>query len=473
MNRTRLPASLLSFLILTTAISLFSCRKESDESETAFQPLDSIEAINRWVLDSMRHYYYWSESMKIPSDLSGNTQNFFRGLLMQQDAFSWISDGAQLNPPQSCFTQYGFHYLFVQHAPYSSSRLLGVIALVAPGSPADFASIARGDYFSKVNGIDIQPGNISELNAMLQSGKKITLSMVNASGGGWVAAGTKSLSPQVFEERPIYNKQVFEKNGKKAGYLFYNSFVEQFDADILNAISELKSRQVSELILDLRYNSGGSTSSAAKLMALCAPVNSNDVFAIFRGNNTLGDYTPSFDRMIQTSSSVAGKNFADLIARRLPLSRVFVLTTKATASAAELLINNLLPYVQVVQIGESTVGKEMAGAIIRDRRQPRQVNWYMQPLIYKIYNARNSGNYSNGITPQHQVSEYAQLPLFDNGSRFDPLIKKTLELIYGTNDVATIMLAREKYEKQKSLGKVMFNSVIQLRTPDVIIDISR
>jgi C-terminal processing protease CtpA/Prc len=117
----------------------------------------------------------------------------------------------------------------------------------------------------------------------------------------------------------------------------------------------------------------------------------------------------------------------------LNLNRVFVLTTRATVSAAELVINNLKPFITVIQVGETTAGKDEASFLIEDYRVPKQVTWKMQPTIYKLFNKNNQGNYAAGILPQYQVEELANLPLTGIGDMDDPLLHKALELIYGND----------------------------------------
>lgn len=106
-----------------------------------------------------------------------------------------------------------------------------------------------------------------------------------------------------------------------------------------------------------------------------------------------------------------------------------MLTTASTASAAELLINNLRPYLNVVQIGAKTMGKDMASFAIADFRTPKPINMVLHPLVFKLYNARDIGDYGSGLTPDYPVDEFTVLPLVPFGDPSDPMLKKALELV--------------------------------------------
>lgn len=436
-----------------------SCRKEAGLPDLPV-PRDSMEQVNRWILDSMLRYYYWSSELTIPNTLEGQPQDFFRSLVASADRFSWLSDGKTVPIPGNSFTHYGFHFLLAAHAAYSGTQLLGILTLVAPGSPADYSQLQRGSYFSKVNGIAITAASWKNCVDQLNSGLALQLTLVTeTNSGNWQETGTITLKTQYFENRPVYRTQVFSVSDKRTGYLFYQAFTESFDGDLVQAFDKFKEQGITEFILDLRYNGGGSTASAAKLMALLAPVSASAIFARFSGNRQIGEVAQQFGQAVQSSSSAAARNWPDILSRRLNLNRMYVLSTPSTASAAELLINNLRPYLNVIQIGTVTTGKDLAGAVIRDQRQPRKINWMLQPMIYKIFNARGEGGYSSGLLPNQEVEELQQLPLFPLGDAHDPLVRKALQDIYSGAAAETIVLGEPRQKAFTSLGQIRYNSL--------------
>jgi carboxyl-terminal processing protease len=84
-----------------------------------------------------------------------------------------------------------------------------------------------------------------------------------------------------------------------------------------------------------------------------------------------------------------------------------------------------------VLIGEKTIGKDEASFTITDARIPKQVKWEMHPIVYKLFNAAGSGNYSAGINPDISVNEFASLPLLPFGDVADPLVRASIARITG------------------------------------------
>jgi hypothetical protein len=96
-----------------------------------------------------------------------------------------------------------------------------------------------------------------------------------------------------------------------------------------------------------------------------------------------------------------------------------------------MLINGLNPYVQIVQVGTKTYGKDMASTTISTPEEIHgtERSWHLIPMIYKIYNNAGQGDYGNGITPQKVTDEFAFLPLVPIGNSRDPLIQEALSTI--------------------------------------------
>ena len=193
--------------------------------------------------------------------------------------------------------------------------------------------------------------------------------------------------------------------------------------------SAFKTAGVQELIIDLRYNYGGSVSSAAALCALIpSGITANSQFITYKGNKNGGEVKRTFAEQIAYDPNAI--DFNTLHANSLGLNKVYILTSSSTASASEIVVNNLKPYMQVIQVGEKTLGKDMAGFAIEDKRKPKKISWQLHPVIYKVFNANGEGGYSNGIAPQIIVDEYTSLPLLPLGDAGETLISSALHKIY-------------------------------------------
>jgi C-terminal processing protease CtpA/Prc len=157
-------------------------------------------------------------------------------------------------------------------------------------------------------------------------------------------------------------------------------------------------------------------------------ISSSSPFIIYKGNKNGGEVKRTFAQQISYDSNAL--DFNTLRANALGLGKVYILTSTSTASASEIVINNLKPYMQVIQVGGVTLGKDMAGFMVEDKRNPKKISWQLHPVIYKVFNANGEGAYSNGIPPQIAAGEYASLPLLPLGDPEETLISSALNNIY-------------------------------------------
>lgn len=432
---------IIILLSMTSLQNLF-CSKKT----IPFEPTDPLGIANKWVYDSLRLYYYWNDQMTGNPDYSLPTAEFFKRLLAPNDRFSFITNKKDVVPDKSVFELYGFHYSLITH-PFEPQQLVGVVTMVLPGSNAA-QRIKRGIFFTKVNSTVVTPDNIDLINRQLSGGYTVVLQLAALNNDGTMLADSVAVTVTAGSVpfQSVYSVRIFEKNGLKTGYLGYLQCIESQDYRVLDALQKLKNAGATEFILDLRFNPGGSVASSAKLAAMLVPsFNPDNVYVTFKGNRFGGTVKQTFRQTIAFSGSSPGKNMSELQARNLGLSRIFILTSGATVSAAELLCNNLKPYMQVIRIGTKTKGKDEASFQIEDTRNPRQVEWIMMPTIYKIFDANDKGGYENGLLPDHEVNEFSKLPLQEMDSPGDQSLDKALELIYGSTVVGVTPLRNKVF----------------------------
>ncbi|MGJ1366823.1 S41 family peptidase [Sphingobacterium spiritivorum] len=226
---------------------------------------------------------------------------------------------------------------------------------------------------------------------------------------------------------------------KPTAYLFYNSFDGRYKQNLQQAFSAFKQAGATELIIDLRYNAGGDVGVCAALAAALSEVNDTDTFLEYRGNSRAGIRKETFGKTISKTYSGTPFSFGELQNMRLSLNRVFILTGGHTASAAEFLVKALRPWTEVIQIGETTLGKDMASFSIRDNNTGKNNPWSIEPLVFKLYNANSEGDYPSGLVPdvtRNELSE-ALVPLGDPN---DPLIREALTMINEKTNRANRMI---------------------------------
>lgn len=416
---------------LMLIITCLSCKKDNVSN--------NLSTNQKWILDSMRVYYYWNETLPKNPASGTSASSFFKSLLNSADRFSYLDDPDEVKTEYSSFGYYGFDYAILTNST-APGGLIATATLIVPGSAAYKAGLKRGDFFTAVNDIVINSANSSNVQHILKQGKPIKLQLANLNGGIITNTETLNLSAQYFTEQPVYLTKTFTSAGKKTGYVFYDAFNGVFDSDMLDSLSKLGTAGVSNLIIDLRYNPGGDVSSAAKITGMLTNTEASQTFVIYQANKNGGRSNRSFQQTM-LENDYQPQSFQDIKSRRLNLEKVIVLTSGATASSAELLINALKPYATVIQIGQTTVGKDMASFAIADERKPATVNLVLHPLVFKLYNANGKGDYSSGLTPDYTVDEFSTLPLKQFGDAADPLLNQALKLTGNVTTTANTIAA--------------------------------
>lgn len=419
-------------LLLVSGLLLASCHKDVDAPAG---PVTSLE-VNRWILDSLQYYYYWNEGLPAKETDDGNAFQYFARLKNPADRFSILydpNDGGTY--PASVRQLYGAELTFISYA-HAAQGVLGVIQLVQAGSPAASKGLHRGQVFTQVNGSLLTPANAAMLLNELVTNRqgRLTIAEINGSGQVVETGETSVAAGGATEEPAVQVSGILTEGGKKTAYLCFNYFDDFQSAAILNTFNEFKQQNVKRLVLDLRYSPGGSVAVAALLCALIGRnIGEKTVFAQYAGNKRLGKRVIDFGKAISLPEKGSPVPFAQVKAMQLSLENVYILTGPHTASAAEMVINNLKPYIQVIHIGDTTLGKDEGMVTVIDHRSPKRVDWVMLPITYKLKNANGDGDYEKGIAPRYQLDELAELPLKPLGAADDPLVAKAIELISGTS----------------------------------------
>jgi carboxyl-terminal processing protease len=251
---------------------------------------------------------------------------------------------------------------------------------VFPDSPAAEAGLSRGDHISEINGRPVaelvQTGLIGGALGPATVGLQVTITVRARQG----EPRRVTLTKRVVTIPTVSLTRTFQVQGRTVGYLLFRNFVEPSNAALDEAFAALRAAGATELVIDLRYNGGGLVDVAVHLGSLVGgAVTQGRVFAQFQHNdkNTALDTTLRFRNPSQA----------------LTLGRVFVITTRASASASELLINSLRPHVPVIVIGDTTFGKPVGqyGFNFCDK--------VLAPVSFVLVNAAGTADFFGGIPP--------------------------------------------------------------------------
>lgn len=435
--------SLRGLLVVALVGSLSACQKTTDDvtPQTSTSTTEN-QTINDWILSNMQEVYYWNDKIPANPDKTLAPDAFFDSILNKYNAttnpngdrFSWIEEsGTELAASLSGQTlTTGMEYeLYLRSA--GSTAVIAQVLYVLPGSPAARAGIKRGDIISKVNGQSITTTNYVDL--FYSGATSYSFGFAGVSNSSLVDTDkTISVTATTFQENPVFLDSVYTVGSKKVGYLVYNQFnpeangsdAGEYDAQIDAVFSQFKAQGVNELVLDLRYNPGGYTSSSVNLASLIGKnVSSSKLYFREEWNTSI---TPLLQKEYGSGFFITNFiNKAQNIGANL--SRVFVLTTDHTASASELIINGLRPYMTVTTIGTTTYGKNVGSITITD--DTGEIKWGMQPIVFKSYNSAGSSDYATGFAPNVTVEE--PLSLLPLGDTKEALLSTALSQITGTS----------------------------------------
>ena len=453
--------------------ALLSCSNDDDNDNTDPDVVTNPDITNEdaeiddFIWKAMNVVYlYKSDVSDLADDRFGTDEEYSRFLSKfespealyediqsNQDRFSFItSDYIELEKQFSGISKSnGMEFGLVLKAE-GSNDVLGFVRYVLPGTDAKAKGIERGEFFDSIDGEKL---TVNSDFGELFSRDSYTVRFVNAADN-FAPMDEINLTAVEYTENPIFISKTLEYEGQKFGYIMYNGFTGTFDEQLNDSFGELKSEGIDELILDLRYNGGGSVRTAIDLAAMITGQFTGDIFSKEIWNDQL---------QAQFSSGLNGEEnllnrFVDTIRtgtpiNKLELAKVYILTTDRTASASELIINGLKPYINVVQIGDTTTGKFQASATFYDSENLGRENanpnhtYAIQPLIFKSANKNDVTDFVNGLAPDVLFIESLR-NLGTLGQIEEPFLNAALEFIVN----GTL----PKSLKNNSLNKVIGDS---------------
>jgi C-terminal processing protease CtpA/Prc len=352
-------------------------------------------------------------------------EELFESLIYQRqtiDKFSWITDNYIELQQQLNGTTYnnGMEFGLVRFSS-TSSEVFGYVRYILPNTDAQNKGLKRGDIFHAVNGVPLNVNNYRQL--LSPNNYIINLATYNDNGTSetdddFIEPTNQciNLTKSPYTENPIFIKQVLQVANQNVGYLMYNGFTRDFDSQLNDAFNYFQSQNIQNLVLDLRYNSGGSVNTAILLSSMITGQFTGQVFASQQWNSEIQAQIDPNDLIYSFTDNDDGSTL-----NSLQLAKVYILTTKSTASASELVINCLSPYINVVQIGTTTTGKYQASVTLYDspdfsNRDVNPIHTYaMQPLVLKTLNVVGNTDYIDGLDPDILAKEdYGNLGILGN-----------------------------------------------------------
>ena len=417
-------------------LGLLAACKEDDPKPKPDPEAKIILKVNEFIYEGLRSEYLWTSTINwtaIDFKKEKDPHAFFKRLIYKDDRWTSLTDDAEAwNQAFAGYsTTFGFDLRF-GYIGYSDS-LFAVVRYVYPGTPAARAGLKRGDFLLKLNGGAITVKNYGDLydkptvvvNKGILRDKTLKADSI----------GIAMTAVKMYQD-PILKDTVIAKGGHRVGYLCYTDYTDLSTPELVKVAARFKAAGITDMVLDLRYNGGGYISTARSLCSLLAPeaaVMRKERFLLKLWNEEYMNYWRSKEKY-----SELYETFVDTLGVNLNLSRLYILTGKGTASASELTLTGLTPYMDVVQIGDTTHGKFCGGGVLMpkhvwwnvDSSYYREIkNWGMYVMEFKFCNTRKD-EFPHGFAPKYVVKE-SILELYPFGDERDPLLGKALELITG------------------------------------------
>lgn len=467
--RKQLPKGKHLFFLFLTGIALWtSCKKENHPNpRTSGQDTTSTGPVALSDEDSLKFYvwyinlsdsannvpfYLWNDQVPAINPFSPVYENA-DSLLMgsngiasypvvngkKVDRYSFLDRTGEVTGEiqEGQAGDFGFDFNWVLNQDNSTSIY---ILYAYPGSPAALAGMERGYEITAIGGVsDLSYdgpgyGNGSDynVNAVLKAFSAASTQFTFKKPDGTTI--TKTLDRATYHLNPILFDSVYERSGKKIGYFVYNSFVSVVDdsgnyttpakTELDTVFHKFQNAGINDLVVDLRYNGGGSVASAEYIDNWLAPASANNQLMYkYMYNSELTAYAQVYPDYLPGSYNFSKQG-------ALALDHVIFIVGGGTASASELTMNNLKPYIDVKMIGDTTYGKPVGffgfPIAVSDSQGNQKLLAVMYAINFHTVNSQNEGDYYDGFAPDKFEYDYIG---YNWGDQDDPRLQEAFDYI--------------------------------------------
>lgn len=391
MNKVRLP---FWSLMLAMLLVLVSCNPEDED----VNPTKVQNVVHKAIFDVMSDWYLWNLNMPSNVDFSGTMTN---------QEFLETLRFTQLDRPGWTYitTQEAFRAAFTGQVSGVHGFRMGMdaeerlfIASVIKTGPAGQDGWQRGWQILEVNGKPISEFRTATGYRIETGPNEVGISNTFKFKLPDGSETTRTITKQAFAANSVAFEDVYEMQGKKIGYLVYENFRASPNVsptkslEVENSFQNFMAKGIDELVIDLRYNGGGSVDVALQILNYIVPASASGKVA----------YTYRYNE--KQSANNRTTNFTKN--GSLALDRLVVITSRGSASASELLINSLKPYMEVVIIGDNTFGKPVGQfPLSQFSRTLVENNVEVVPVTFSLANARGEADFFEGFKPNLMVGD--------------------------------------------------------------------
>lgn len=377
-------------------------------STQAISPLScGTDDMKSWVRANMLDYYLFSDRVDTNLDINAidSPEQVVTALRVSpEDRFSYMADESQYNAFFNEGQVFGYGWNFAR-----AENNTWFFSLIEAGSPLDLAGVERGDQLVSLNGTPLSatfaPDTVSFSVAAYPSDITSTIDLGIRNSTGFEQ--TVSVVRSEYTLQTVLQSSVFQSNGVNVGYLAFYQFLQTSTAELDAAFAQFDNANISEMVLDLRFNGGGRVDVANDLASyLIGGDSQSAVFARFTYNDRYEGNNFAVNYKTKTSAP--------------QLNRVFVLQSANTCSASELVVNSLRSHMEVITVGSTSCGKPYATS------PNTACSKVLNALEIDIQNADGAGGYFEGIAADCPASENVSIALGDTA---EPLLGEAIEYI--------------------------------------------
>ena len=450
------------YLLPILLVLLVSCSKTTPEDNTPVK--DTTYYANLFAFNLMYSYYLWAdeEIEAIKTWSYGDNPIEKVASLRYKDASGKLVDRwTELMEDCSSFKTsitgngktFGMDFVLLR---YGENGVVMEITYTYANSPARKAGLKRGDVITSVDGQELTLDNYADLleEKIYDFPGTVTLGMLEGDN--------VQMSAVEMYADPVHVVKTLDAGGKKMGYVHFTNFTWDASLGLVEAFKQLKAEGIEELILDLRYNTGGYSQTAQVLGSLIAPlsvVQSGEIF-----NKEV--YNSRLSASLSEETHFAGSFTVEGIGKPLntleanpDVKHLWVITTGHSASASESLICGLCPYMDVTLVGSTTYGKFCGGYLIESEgfynalaQKDTDIDWQAGKKAtegWGIYVIASRYADCNGITRSMPSGIPADYPAtddprdgFDLGDPSESMLSAVLTLAAGKPLIAAPALTK-------------------------------
>lgn len=369
------------WFIFFFAIALFACEKDDIviEKEIPQEPVEEKLSLKQKVYEVMHEWYFWNDELPALDTNDFETAIDLLEAMKKKplDKWSYIEKEEDYDNyfEKGQYEGYGFSMVFDKDEQLR-------VAYVYQDSPFFRAGVGRSWIIKKINGQSIK--SLLDEGSFDEAFNNSTNTFEFTDDNGNPI--TKSITKSTIGINSVLHKDVFKIDGTPVGYLVFNNFLQTSLPELQDAFSHFQQENIKELILDLRYNGGGRVNMAQYI-----------------ATNILGagGVGQDFIQFVYNKDKASENQTAKFGSPEYPLNlnRLIVITSKGTASASELVVNSLKPFMDVILIGDDTYGKPVGSFAIKYE------GYAVSPISFKIVNQNGEGEYFDGIQANAYVTD--------------------------------------------------------------------